>query len=86
MASKAAIAQNEILKSKNQFFSSYQSIRALKEKRPSLRTSTLPFMIKHLKKRKHLILEKEVHELIGATNKELLSSIYRKTRGELMMG
>jgi len=43
-------------------------------------------MIKHLKKRKHLILEKEVHELIGATNKELLSTIYRKTRGELMMG
>ena len=51
-----------------------------------MRTSTLAFIIKHLKKGKLLILEKEVHELIGATNKELLSSIYRKTRGELMMG
>ena len=40
-----------------------------------MRTSTLAFIIKYLKKGKHLILEKEVHELIGATNKELLSSI-----------
>ena len=48
--------------------------------------STLAFIIKHFKEGEHLILEKEVHELIGATNKELLSSTYRKTRGELIMG
>ena len=51
-----------------------------------MRISTLAFVMKHFKEGKHLMLEKEVHELIRATNKELLSTIYRKTRGELMMG